>query len=198
MVSQRKTCHRVLNLQFNFYIQQVWKRQKWSLIWKKKQNNQLMNKNHSFSQWVLLKEELEASLSACVDITDRFLACPRGHVQDPGRSWTSVASGREGVASQHRRANKRLQTSSGVPAEIVSELPLHTAAITLPRSVFTSTQPFNQQRDWPERSLASNPSGLVIGWTAVLNALLWLEQTHEPKRGSLLVQSCDLNCRQSN
>lgn len=120
-----------------------------------------MNKNHSFSQWVLLKEELEASLSACVDITDRFLACPRGHVQDPGRSWTSVASGHEGVASQHRRANKRLQTSSGVPAEIVSELPLHAAAITLPRSVFTSTQPFNQQRDWPERSLASNPTGCL-------------------------------------
>lgn len=73
----------------------------------------------------------------------RLVPVDRSHARDTDRS----RGGSRGTASRRRG----VYSSSSFPAEVVSELSLHTAAITVPERVFTFNQPEINLRDvWPE------------------------------------------------
>lgn len=73
----------------------------------------------------------------------RLVPVDRSHTRDTDRS----RGGSRGTASRRRG----VYSSSSFPAEVVSELSLHTAAITVPERVFTFNQPEINLRDvWPE------------------------------------------------
>lgn len=73
----------------------------------------------------------------------RLVPVDRSHARDTDRS----RGGSRGTASRRRG----VYSSSSFPAEVVSELSLHTAAITVPERVFTFNQPEINLRDvWPK------------------------------------------------